>query len=124
MRKVKRFVETVSAYGGEATTTEIREVTNLSRSSYQHFYDKLFEFDIIDHETARVDGGRMKVAILTEKGQDMLNKKVFARWIDQHTTDTPDPDEFDDEVLELRARVAELERVVEDLQAEVGVRDV
>jgi predicted transcriptional regulator len=119
MQKVKRFVRAVKAYDGEAHTTQIREESGLSRSSYQHFYEKLTEVGIMENDITRANGTIMKVARLTRKGDEMYRKKAFDRWLEaEQSPKTPAPVQYDETIEALETRVNALEQVVEELQAE------
>ncbi|MGB9932586.1 winged helix-turn-helix transcriptional regulator [Haloarcula amylolytica] len=104
-RKDRRFINVVHKYE-EATTTDIRQRTGLSRSEVNHRFKKLSELDLIDVSYANEGKGNRqppKVATLTGRSRSAIERGIL-RKIDQGLSDE-EIDDLRSEVRELREQV-------------------
>jgi DNA-binding Lrp family transcriptional regulator len=78
--KSKKFLRAVEYYGGEATTSDIRQRTGLTQTEVNYRFDKLEGLELIDITRADVGHGKRdppKVAHLTGKARREIERGLF-----------------------------------------------
>ena len=113
-RDDRRFLATVEYYG-EASTTEIRRRTGMSRSEVNHRFNKLSELNLIHVSRAEHGTGDReppKVAELTGEARQAIERGIL-REIDDTLTEN--------EIRDLQSEVRELKEQVEQNQNKVNV---
>lgn len=114
-RNARRFLAAVKYYGGEATTSEIRARTGLSRSIVNHRFGRLDDLDLIDITRAEHGHGDReppKIAHLTGAARREIERGIL-RNIDANGT----PEEIRDLEAEVRTLHEENDELRERLNA-------
>lgn len=108
-RAARRFLAAVEFYGGEATTTEIRRRTGLSRTETNHRFARLEDLGLIEvsyAEVGRGDRDPPKVAHLTGKARAEIERGLLYD-IDR----SRNSEEIHDLVAEVRALREDIDRL-------------
>jgi len=114
--ETRSFVAAIHEEGGTATTSDIRQRTELTEGQIHHQYRKLERHDWITvskQSVPTVSGSRMKVAELTEKAVDEINNKAFLSHDQQ-------PERTKVDVVELANQVEANTESIEEIQQYVG----
>ena len=103
---------------GEATTSEIRDVTGLSNSQVAYRRTKLEEFELIEVRSGEPTGSRTppKVHVLTETARTHVDAGLFDLYSVPVTSDV---EQLGTQFNHLRDRVDELTRAIERLEETV-----
>ena len=109
------MLRAISDCGGEATTTEIRDVTGLSNSQVAYRRDKLTEYGLLEVRTGEPTGSRTppKVHSLTESARSQIDAGLFELYTAPVTSDI---EQLSTQYNHLRDRVDDLAETVADLE--------
>lgn len=114
-RAARRFLAAVEHYGGEATTTEIRQRTGLTRTETNHRFDRLEDLGLIEISYAEVGRGNReppKIAKLTGKARAEIERGLLYEI---------DHDRSSEEINDLVAEVRTLRESVERFETRMDV---
>lgn len=113
------MLRAVSDCGGEATTSEIRDVTGLSNSQVAYRRDKLTEYGLLEVRTGEPTGSRTppKVHSLTESARSQIDSGLFELY---NAPVTSDVEQLSTQYNHLRDRVDDLAQTVASLEGSLA----
>ena len=120
------MLRAIADRGGEATTSEIRDVTGLSNSEVAYRREKLTEYGFLEVRTGEPTGERTppKVHSLTESARSQIEAGLFELYDPPVTSDveqlSSQYNHLRDRVDELADAVAELEGTLQRVESELS----
>lgn len=111
--EARSFLNVVHESDGRASTREIRTSTELDGPQIHYRFGKLQEMGLIDiekDESLTTNNEKMKIAVLTEQGQEEIDKGLLVE-TKQEAAAEPDLAEIAAEVAELQEQLSELEEM-------------
>ncbi|RLM56628.1 winged helix-turn-helix transcriptional regulator [Halobellus sp. Atlit-31R] len=126
-RQAARFIRAVEYYGGEATTTEIRQRTGLSRDVTNHRFKRLEDLGLIEISYADEGYGNRrppKVAHLTGLARREIERGLL-RMLRDDSDSTEGVLDVESEMREVRDRLDRHQRRLDALSAsDPGGKDI
>lgn len=118
-KEAKRFLAAVEYYGGEATTTEIRQRTGLSRRQTNHRFQRLEELELITisyAESGYGDRTPPKIAYLTGIARAEIERGLLAS-LNENGMQTDEKTDLAADIRKLRQRVKRQQNRIDTVAA-------
>lgn len=115
--KSKKFIKAVEYYGGEATTTEIRQKTGLNHNEVSYRFNKLSDLELIDVTHADVGNGKRnppKIAHLTGHTRREIERGLLGD-VEEDSDSTGDVEVSEIEFNEMKDELESLQQRVDVL---------
>lgn len=106
------FLKAVESYEGDATTTQIRQQTDMNRNQVNHRFERLSDAGFItvgQASSSKYGGEPPKIAQITKDGREMIEIAEEQDVVDYDTTPREVVDDIESVLEEIQSRLDALE---------------